>query len=139
MTEPSEALAELLRQHEALRAIADTCEQLADEVDAGRGEVGTLVREVAKLRAAFTVHNQFEEQVLRPILATIDAFGEVRIDRMVADHVVEHRALASQLDAPTAALRATLETLRAHLAAEERYFLSARVLKDDIVSVESTS
>ena len=139
MTEPSEALAELLRQHEALRTIADACEELADEVDAGRGEVGTLVREVAKLRAAFTVHNQFEEQVLRPILATIDAFGEVRIERMVSDHVVEHRALASQLDVPTGALRATLETLRAHLATEERYFLSAGVLKDDIINVESTS
>ena len=139
MTEPSEALAELLRQHEALRAIADTCDQLADEIDAGRGEVGTLVREVAKLRAAFKVHNQYEEEVLRPILATIDSFGEVRIERMFSDHVGEHRALATRLDAPTGVLRGTLETLRAHLATEERYFLSARVLKDDIVSVESTS
>jgi hypothetical protein len=35
-------------------------------------------------------------------------------------------------------LRATLYELRAHLAAEERVFLSARILRDDVVNVEST-
>ena len=138
MTEPSQALDELLRQHERLRAMTDDCEQLADRIDAGRGDIGVLVRNVAALRDAFQAHNQFEERVLRPILRTLDAFGEVRIEHMFADHVDEHRALRHRLEGPTSELRATLCELRAHLAAEERYFVSARVLRDDVVSVEAT-
>lgn len=137
MTEPSKALDELLRQHEMLRAAMDDCELLADRVDAGHGNLGELVREVTALRQAFEAHNHYEEQVLRPILRALDAFGETRIEYMFADHVQEHRALRHRLDGPTAELRATLYGLRAHLAGEERYFLSARVLKDDVVNVET--
>jgi len=137
--EPSKALRELFDQHEALRVSMDDCEQLADEVDQGRGDVRTLIDEVAKLRVAFGEHNRFEEQVLRPILRELDAFGDVRIEHMFADHVEEHRALTRSLDGPTAELRAALYQLRAHLVAEERYFLSARVLHDDVINVESSS
>lgn len=139
MTDPSQVLGELVRQHAMLRAQMDECEALADRLDAGRGDVGALVRGVASLRAAFEAHNQFEEQVLRPILRSLDAFGEARIEHMFADHVDEHRALRGRLDGPTAELRATLYELRAHLAGEERYFLSARILRDDVITVEGTS
>jgi len=37
----------------------------------------------------------------------------------------------------TGELRATLESLRAHLTTEERYFLSSKVLRDDLIVVES--
>jgi hypothetical protein len=49
--------------------------------------------------------------------------------REFADHVDEHRALRHRLDGPTAELRATLYELRAHLAGEERYFLTSRILR----------
>lgn len=127
MTEASRALEALVREHEMLRAMIDGCEQLADSVDRGRGDVGALVREVANLRERFEAHNQLEEHVLRPILRTLDASGDVRIEYMVADHIGEHRALCHRLDGPTAELRAVLYELRAHLAGEERWFLSARV------------
>ncbi len=136
MSSPSRLLAELLQQHTALRAMIDRCEQIADELDVGRAQPGDLTREVAKLRVAFDAHNAFEEQLLRPVLREADAFGEVRVEQMVADHVDEHRAMRRQLDGPTAELRAVLYELRAHLVAEERYFLSSRVLRDDLVSVE---
>lgn len=134
MTDPGEALDELVRQHDMLRASMDHCEKLADLVDVGRGDIGELVGQVAALREAFEAHNHHEEQILRPILRTCDASGETRIEYMFADHVQEHRALRHRLDGPTAELRATFYGLRAHLAAEERYFLSARVLRDDVVS-----
>jgi len=138
---PSSLLAELTRQHDALRAIMARCEQLADEVDraprAGHEAVmQTLIREVAKLRLAFTSHNQFEEKLLRPVLAEHDSFGEVRIAQMVADHIGEHRAMAAQLDGPTAAMRGVIAELWAHLEAEEKYFLTSRVLRDDLVTIE---
>ncbi len=133
MSNPSAlALAELLRQHAALRIHIDDCEQLADELDAGRGAAEPLIREVARLRVAFEHHNEVEEQVLRPILREAGSFGEVRIGRLVSDHIDEHRAMRDRLaTGPTAELRATLATLREHLASEERSFVSSRIVRDD--------
>lgn len=137
---PSKLLTELMKQHDALRAIIDRCEAMADELDEGRGDPSQLTREVAKLRLAFDAHNKFEEQLLRPVLREMDAFGDVRIDRMIADHIGEHHAVREQLgDGPTAILRSAIDTLRVHLQAEERYFLSSKVLRDDLVSVEGGS
>jgi len=134
---PSRALAELNAQHDALRGMMDRCEELADELDAGRMGPIQLTREVARLRLAFDAHNTFEEQLLRPVLLGSDAFAEVRIDRMVEDHIGEHRAMRAQLGSTeTSALREVIETLRAHLVAEERYLLSSKVLRDDLVTVE---
>ena len=137
---PSKLLTELMKQHDALRTIMDDCEQLADELDAGRGDPSQLTRAVAKLRLAFDAHNKFEEQLLRPVLREIDAFGDVRIDRMIADHIGEHRTVREGLgDGPTAILRGAIDNLRVHLQAEERYFLSSKVLRDDLVTVEPGS
>ncbi|HEY5944883.1 MAG TPA: hemerythrin domain-containing protein [Kofleriaceae bacterium] len=135
---PSKLLAELLEQHNELRRIMDRCEELADQVDIGKGDVAALIREIGKLRIAFDAHNRFEEQLLRPVLREIDAFGEVRIERMFHDHVGEHQAMRLQLgDATTNALRGAIDSLRVHLQTEERYFLSSKVLRDDLVTLES--
>ena len=96
-----------------------------------------LTRELARLRLAFDAHNKFEEQLLRPVLLEHDSFGPVRVQRMVEDHIHEHRAIGERLSSPaTAALRDVIETLRAHLDAEERYLLSSKVLRDDLVTIE---
>jgi hypothetical protein len=61
----------------------------------------------------------------------------VRIDRMVEDHINEHRTMRQQLaSSETAVLRDTIDTLRAHLEAEERYLLTAKVLRDDVVQID---
>ena len=135
---PSDALRELFEQHEALRTIMDDCEQAADDIDAGRGDFGRLARDITKLRMAFEAHNIHEETLLPKILRELDAFGDVRVSYMVADHIDEHRALRARLDGPTADLRSALYSLRAHLAGEERMFLSSRVLRDDVVAVEGS-
>ncbi len=125
------ALAELVEQHDQLREIMDHCESLAAALDAIPGtDPEPLLREVAKLRIAFDTHNKFEEQLLRPVLLAHDTHGTVRVERMVDDHVHEHRAVRAQLTSPTAAaLRDVIETLRAHLDAEERYLLTSKVLR----------
>jgi len=136
---PSKALRELQAQHDALRAIMDRCDALVADFDAGRDSTIELTREVSRLRVAFDAHNRFEEQLLRPVLLDADAFGPVRIEHMVAEHVGEHRAMRDQLAAGTVAeLRSVVQLLRAHLEAEERYFLTSRVLRDDVINVEST-
>ena len=136
---PGRALAELKAQHDALRGMMERCEELADELDAGRSGPTQLMREVSRLRLAFEAHNTFEEQLLRPVLQEADAFAAARIDRMIEDHVGEHRTMSRRLaTSETAALRDVIETLRAHLDAEERYLLSAKVLRDDIVTIEGS-
>jgi iron-sulfur cluster repair protein YtfE (RIC family) len=134
---PGRALVELKAQHDVLRGMMDRCELLADELDAGRMGPTQLLREVARLRLAFESHNKFEEQLLRPALLEGDAFAGVRIERMVEDHVNEHRAMRQKLASDeTAVLRDVIDTLRAHLEAEERYLLTSRVLRDDVVNIE---
>jgi hypothetical protein len=135
---PSKTLAELIAQHDALRGMMDTCDDLANKLEGDpNADPAALVREIAKLRIAFEAHNKFEEQLLRPVLLEHDAFGPVRVDRMVEDHVHEHRAMAQRLGSPAIeGLRDVIETLRAHLDAEERYLLNAKVLRDDLVTIE---
>src|SRR5262245_47295361 len=94
---PARPLAELKAQHDALRDMMDRCEQLADAVDSGQCGPTQLTREVARLRLAFEAHNTFEEQLLRPVLQARDAFATARIDRMIDDHVGEHRMMRQQL------------------------------------------
>jgi hypothetical protein len=135
---PSTALAELIAQHDTLRGLMDHCEDLADSID-GKPDADPvpLTRELARLRLAFDDHNKYEERLLRPVLLAHDSYGTVRVERMVEDHVHEHRAIGSRLSSPaTADLRDVIETLRAHLDAEERYLLTARVLRDDSVSID---
>ena len=134
---PSQLLAALLEQHARLRVMMDRCEQLADQLDAGVVQPAELTREVVELRGAFDAHNRFEEELLQPMLRELDAFADVRIEHMVEDHVHEHRSIRDHLDGPTAELRGSLYELRAHLAAEERYFVTARVLRDDVITVEA--
>lgn len=125
------ALAQLIDQHDTLRQIMDRCEDLADELDSTPGiDPEPLLREIAKLRIAFDAHNKFEEGLLRPVLLAHDSHGKVRVDRMVEDHVHEHQAVRAKLTSPTTeALRDVIDTLRAHLDAEERYLLTSKVLQ----------
>jgi hypothetical protein len=135
---PSHARAELIAQHDNLRRLMDRCEELADGIDGNPDADPTpLTRELTGLRVAFDAHNAYEEQLLRPLLLGHDSFGTVRIERMVVDHVHEHREIRGRLALPgTAEVRDVVESLRAHLDAEERYLLTSRVLRDDTSSVD---
>ena len=137
----SDALDELAVQHAVLREMMERCEALADEVDIGMTAPAILVQAVARLRIAFDEHNRFEETLLHPLLTaragsaapgTPGLPRDVRIARIVDDHVSQHRAMRDGLDAtPTAALRGVLASLRDHLASEERTLLANQLPRDD--------
>lgn len=114
----------------------ERCASTLDDLDRGNVDAHAVAREVTRLRAALTLHNRYEEQFLRPVLAEVDGFSEARVNRMVEEHEAEHAALGSNLEATPQELRATLSRLRSHLDSEERYFLSSNVLRNDIVVVE---
>jgi hypothetical protein len=83
---------------DAVRELADHCEQLADEVDAGRGAVDALASEVSRLRTAFEMH------------------------RCKHRHAVQTDNLPSMPRAhgPTGELRLVLAVLRRYLAPSAR-------------------
>jgi hypothetical protein len=121
------ALAELNAQHDMLRGMMDRCEDLADELDAGRCGPTQLTREITRLRLAFEAHNKYEEQLLRPVL--LGSVAAAELERMVDQHVEEHRIMRQQLQtSETSMLREVIDSMRCHLEAEERYLASTRRL-----------
>lgn len=88
-------------QRDAVRALMDRCEGLADAFDAGRGDLIRLRQAVALLRAAFNVHWTLENSCRRPLPA--------------ADQAIRMKSGAG----PTDALRDVIATLRAHLDGEQ--------------------
>lgn len=107
-----------------LRGMMDRCEALADELASGRCGPEQLTREVMRLRLAFEAHNQFEEQMLRPVL--LRGMPEGMLQRHLDAHVAEHRAMRSGLASDeTAMLREVIAAMRMHLDVEEGYRASA--------------
>lgn len=137
---PSQVLAALTEQHLMLRNRIVHCELLADDVDENRTSSRLLWEAVDALRQALDAHNRFEEKALKPLLRDLDAFGDIRLERMYLEHLSEHLALNDRLYAATTAmLRAALIELREHLDEEEQLFMSPRVLRDDLVVLEPGS
>jgi hypothetical protein len=128
------ALTELATQHAALRRMMERCEELADEVDAG-GDPQPLTYEITRLRVAFSMHNEFEEYLLRPLLLRDDAFASTRIDGMVEEHVREHAEMRARLGSgPTNMLREVIASLRDHLDAEDRHLASTRPVHERLAT-----
>jgi nitroreductase len=126
--EAREARAILLRQHEDLRNLL---ERIAAAATAGAPVADML----AALRVAFADHNVTEERLLEPILRLDYAWGPPRIQRMLEEHAAEHTVMRGLLGEPGLAgderLVDLIEEIEAHMAAEERTFLGASVLRDD--------
>jgi len=139
-TRPSQALSTLAAQHRQLREMIAYCEDLANGLDVGRVDPAQVLRAVAILRETFDAHNELEEKLLPPVMIDTAWLGAVRVSRMIEDHVEEHGALTRELEITTTTtassssseLRSVLASLRAHLDSEERYFLSPKVLRDDL-------
>jgi iron-sulfur cluster repair protein YtfE (RIC family) len=131
---PSEARARLLRQHDDLRERMASCLAAAARQQPGQPVPAELREALVALAEAFAAHNQAEEEVLEPLLAEVPGLGARRIARMREEHVAEHRHFLALFAAAAAELGSRLvelaENLDAHMAAEERTFLSPAVLPD---------
>ena len=74
-------------------------------------------------------------------MPTIDAWGPLRAEAMLDEHMAEHQALAHQLNVASretdarigaARLSTMLQTLLEHMENEERTFLSESILSDSL-------
>jgi iron-sulfur cluster repair protein YtfE (RIC family) len=140
---PSEARRVLLAQHAALRKRLELAASIGARLLDGEPVHDSFHEALGGLRDAFTEHNRTEEEMLEPLLRETDAWGPVRIERMLEEHVAEHASVQALLQGPdtelAARMRDVAEELEAHMAAEERTFLSVGVLRDDPVNVSETS
>lgn len=131
---PSHARSTLLDQHERLRQRLAALELEATLVAAGEARGPQLRIAVASLRDAFAEHNLTEQAWLEPMLGRSAGGGPRRIERMVEEHAGEHAALQELLAGSDASIAARVaeiaELLLAHMAAEERTFLSPQVLRN---------
>ena len=132
---PSEARAYLLAQHHSLRTQLATCGAEARRLLAGEPRADELWRALVVLRRGFAIHNETEKAWLEPLLHRSQAVGPLRIARMIEEHVAEHAAFNAMLvgtDREVAArMTDIIDEIEAHMAAEERTFLSVAVLRDE--------
>ena len=129
----------LLEQHHEVRARIATAEALSQQLQTGEQSADALTDAVTALVSALVRHNASEEAALEPLLLLSDAFGPVRLDRLVEHHRAEHRMLERALhettdsghapEAMAALVQAALAAILAHMDAEELESLSPGVLR----------
>jgi len=136
----------ILDEHAVLRDVLE-------EIDAALGELnrrvpGAIGRLRASLRTfqdAFLRHLHHEETVLRPILADVDAWGPARVESMNEEHADQRAALVQlsrvpldeDIDGTVRSVEQFVRRLRADMEWEEQNALSANVLRDDILVIDT--
>ena len=131
----------LLQQHGVVRAKIEEARTRATRALANEEPPEALRECLRSLVSELGKHNAYEESVLQKVLPSVDAWGPVRLQVMTAEHAEEHRNLSAALldaaawdDSAAGAgeVLRLLDTTLAHMAHEEKIFLAADVLTDDI-------
>ena len=131
----------LLAQHELLRGHLATCTRLAELVRSGEPLGLELDEALARLRDDLSAHNQAESAVITKLLHGPSSWGSLLVDRMLEEHLAEHAAFWELLSGTRSEVAARIDDLAdeldAHMAAEERTFLSPLTLSDDVIRARS--
>jgi len=133
----TEARATLLGQHERIRQQLGVCTGLAKLQRSGQEVSRELDAALGELRDSLAHHNQTETAIIGELLRGPAAWGSLLVDRMLEEHVAEHAAFWELLSGTHAEIADRIddlaEELDAHMAAEERTFLSAVTLREDVI------
>lgn len=131
----------MLAQHVELRVEITAARRVLERFVAG-GSRASLRAALARVVDRLRLHNLREEELMRDVFPTLDAWGIVRAEVMVEAHVVEHRQLyealraadqAADILAVATTVSDVLDQLLEHMAREERVFLGEDVLSDDVI------
>lgn len=133
-----EARTQLLAHHERLRQELEDCIALARRARSGAQVTRELDDTLAQLRVDFSAHNEAETAIIRQLLHQSTAWGTMLIDRMFEEHIGEHAVFWELLSGTRGEMIERIEDLAeqldAHMAAEERTFLSPGTLRDDVIA-----
>ena len=128
----------LLAQHDRLRAELTLCSALARRLRCGEPAQSELDTALTQLRIDFAEHNATESAVVKPLLHDSPGWGALLVDRMLEEHVAEHAAFWELLAGSAADVAERMDDLvdelEAHMAAEERTFLSPVVLHQEVIA-----
>ena len=128
----------LVRQHVRIREHLSTCSVLGRRFRSGESVLGELDEALEQLRTDFMEHNVTETSLVAPLLHGSPDWGHLLIDRMLEEHVAEHVAFWELLAGSAAdvvyRIDDLVDELDAHMAAEERTFLSPTVLHPDAIA-----
>ena len=128
----------LIAQHDKIRMHLSECSELARRLRTGHSVDVELSAALAQLRSELTEHNTAETDLILPLLDNSPGWGTLLVDRMGEAHVAEHAALWEMLVGSTSEVAARMDDLvddlDAHMAAEERTFLSPLVLRHDVIT-----
>ena len=145
---PSAIRRRVLDDHQLLRAMALSLEQLAVEVSGGnRALLGPLRLEGETLLARLEEHMYWEDRYLRPALLASEAWGAQRARRLDDDHREQRELLRYALERvqdrgrPAVVVATNLldlvKLLREDMDEEERLLLDERILRDDGAASET--
>jgi hemerythrin-like domain-containing protein len=131
---------ELLTEHELLRLLLDRIADAARQIQRGEALGAARLRtSLPPLGAAFEAHLRKEEALLAPVLERLDAWGPVRIERMMEEHAHQRRELSTLAQAVERGAEDTVVAVRAlelvrslleDMAAEERDLFDPTQLHD---------
>jgi iron-sulfur cluster repair protein YtfE (RIC family) len=137
----TEARIALLAQHEQIRRQLEACTRLAKLHRAGQKVGSELEAALGQLREKLGEHNQDETAIIGQLLHGPAAWGSLLVDRMLEEHVAEHAVFWGLLSGTHAEIAERIDDLvdelDAHMAAEERTFLSPVTLRDDVIRVRT--
>jgi len=136
----------LRRQHEGLRATIEMARTAAKKALAPGGPAWEVQLAVRTLQRELLSHLADEERLLEPILATIDAWGPVRLGLLQAEHAHQRAVLAILTDQDTwpaarvvaGRMLALCEDLLTDMEFEERELLNEKVLRDDPILLDAS-
>jgi iron-sulfur cluster repair protein YtfE (RIC family) len=128
----------LVAQHARIRGDLNRCSALVQRLRDGGPVNAELDQWITQLRTDFEDHNTTETALIVPLLRDSSGWGTRLVDRMLEEHVAEHAAFWAQLGGSREQLAACMtdlvEELDAHMAAEERTFLSPLVLREEVIT-----
>jgi hypothetical protein len=137
---PSQIRTELLRQHHEIRLMVEKTRETARRVWNGVVTRAELDASITRLADRLRIHNRYEEDLLREILPTVDAWGRRRAE-ILQEQPGEHRKLLAALVEVSATIDSMrfndvvspLDRLLEHMDREEQACLAEDVLRDDSV------
>ena len=132
----------ILDEHAVIRTKLDAIEKLV-----GSKHDQAVKNAVDEFTHYFLKHIATEEKILRPVLADLDGWGEVRVEKMNKEHK-EQTAELKRLNALVqgknfeeyeAGLRDFVQSIYTDMEQEESDILSPGLLKDDVITAGDCS
>ena len=127
----------ILDEHMLIRTKLSAIEQLID-----KKQDRALKNAVDEFLHFFLKHLSTEEKLLRPVLKSIDHWGEIRVERLNKDHLEQTQEIKrlnslvseNKFAEYEAALKIFVQSIYKDMEHEEKDYLSADLLKDDFIT-----